>query len=110
MFKDLVFKNYYYSSLVLSVLSAILIFIFKGMLPPVVPLLYGSPVGDGQLVPGLGLLLAPGVSLGITIGNMFLSRGVKDIFFKRILAISSVLVAILATITVVKIFFLVGYF
>ncbi len=110
MFKGLVFKNYYYLSLILNVVLIISILIFRNLIPPVVPLFYGAAAGEDQLVVALALTVAPCVSLIVTIGNMFLSQTVKDEFLSKILAISSLLVTGLIMVTVIKIFFLVGYF
>jgi len=110
MLKNLPFKNYLYLSLGLDVATILVIFFFKSFLPPVVPLLYGNPTGTGQLIPTLGLLIAPGVSLVITIINTILSLLTKNDFQRKILMLSAFIVSILTTITVIKIFFLVGYF
>ena len=68
-FKNLVLKNYYFVSFALSVLSVLAVIILKDILPPIVPLLYGTATGPNQLVPTFGLLIAPGVSILITITN-----------------------------------------
>lgn len=103
-------RNYVYSSLGISFLIMILVFVLKDLLPPQVPLYYGKPVGEDQLVPTLGLLIAPGVSLGIIIINIALSRIVSDVFFKKALIMSSFFVSLLTAITILKIIFLVGFF
>ena len=108
--KNLVFKNYYYSALVLSSISMLAIFFLQDFFAPSVPLLYGSATGEGQLVPALGLLIAPGASLIITVLNIGLSMTTKDDFSKKALAISALVVSILTTITIIKIVFLIGFF
>lgn len=78
-------------------------------LPPVVPLLYGKPVGESQLVPSYALVIAPLTALLITIVNFMLTKfSLKDTFLKNILNWSTVLVSVLSFITVTKVIFLVG--
>ncbi|MFI5240960.1 MAG: hypothetical protein ACHQUA_00845 [Microgenomates group bacterium] len=103
-------KNHVYFSVGISLFIAILVVILKGFLPPEVPLYYGKAVGEEQLVPTLGLLFAPGVSLFVTILNVALSKSIKDVFFKKVLIVSALFVSILIAITVIKIVFLVGFF
>jgi len=110
MLKRLHFKNYFYTSIALDLVMMLAIVLLKGFLPPVVPLLYGNPTGNSQLLPTLGLLVAPGISLTVTVINISLSLIIKEEFLRKILAVSSVLVTILVAITVIKVFFLVGYF
>ncbi len=110
MLKNLVFKNYYYAGLILNFVVVLAVVFLKDFLPPIVPLLYGQPVGAGQLVNRLELLIAPGISTIIIGVNVLLSLTTKDSFSKKVLAISSLAICILTTITVIKIFFLVGFF
>lgn len=104
-----VLKNYALGGIFLSLSSAALIFLFKGKLPPQVPLFYGLPVGEAQLTPFWGFFIAPAVLLLIIFVNIFLSIIVSDNFYKRILIISSFFVSILVAITTLKIIFLVGF-
>ncbi len=110
MWKDLPHKNYIYLSLGLSAASALSVFIFKNFLPPVVPLLYGRPVGQSQLVGYLGLLIAPTVAFAITLVNLFIAKRIQDNFLKRVLIVSSFFISLLAAITFFRIIFLVGFF
>ena len=110
MWKSLHFKNYIYVSVILDLLVISAIVFLRSFLPPVVPLLYGNPTGNNQLVPTLSLLIAPGISLIVIVANTTLSLFIKNDFAKRILAIATLVIAILTTITIAKIFFLVGYF
>jgi hypothetical protein len=110
MWKDLPHKNYIYLSLGLIAASAFSILIFKNFLPPVVPLFYGRPVGQSQLVGFWGLLIAPAVALAITLINLFIAKHVQDNFLKRVLVISSFFISLLTAITFFRIIFLVGFF
>ena len=108
--EKVVLKNYAIGGVSLALISALLIFLFKGNLPPQVPLFYGLPVGEAQLTGYWGFLIAPGASLLITIVNIFISTLIADTFYKRVLIVSSFFVSILVAITVLKIIFLVGIF
>lgn len=99
-----------YISCAASLTLAVVIFLLQRNLPPVVPLFYGKPVGAGILTSNYGLLIAPGVSLIITLLNLLISFIVKDSFTKRILIIAALFVTILTAVTVIKIITLVGFF
>ena len=109
MFKNLPFGSFFYSALALGVLSLVFSLIAQRFLPPVVPLLYGLPSGADELIPSWLLIIAPGISLLITGLNIFLALKLKDKFIKTILSTSALLLAVLSTITVLKIVFLVGF-
>jgi hypothetical protein len=108
--KGIPFTGLLYISLILDALVIVSVFFAKNLLPPVVPLFYGRPSGEGQLVPVLGLLLAPLVSLAITFANFFLAKIIKVEFLQKILIVSTFLLTLLTTITVIKIILLVGFF
>jgi len=110
MWKDLPYKSFVYLSMFLNFVSAVIVFVLKGNLPPVVPLFYGLPGGAEQLTPMLGLLLAPAAGLIITAINTSISILTRDILFKKSLIISSAFISLLLTITVIKIVLLVGFF
>lgn len=87
-----------------------MILVFKSLLPPVVPLFYGRPFGESQLVPVLTLFFAPITSIVITFVNSGLAILTEDVFSKKILVSGAFLLSLLITITVLKIIFLVGFF
>lgn len=103
-------KKYIYPAIFTALLCLAGILLARTNLPPKVPLLYGQPAGEGQLVPTLGLLVAPGVSLAIILINTVVGFFIKDKFLKKALAVSALFMSILTTITVLKIIFLVGSF
>ena len=109
-FRELPFKNCIYLSFGISVLTIVAVVAFTGFLPPEVPLFYGKPVGAGQLTKTLGLTIAPATSLLILALNLFISILATNAFIKKVLIITTCVVSILVAITVVKIFFLVGFF
>ena len=106
----MVYRNYFLASIIINLLTALAVLILKSFLPPLTPLFYGRPVGATQLTATLGLLIAPGISLLLTIVNLLLSFTVKDDFLKKVLAVSTAFISLLTTITVIKIIFLVGFF
>lgn len=102
--------NVYLAALIINVIAAMFPLLFKGVLPPIVPLLYGRPGGEAQLVGALWLLIAPALALTITVINFFLSSLVKDDFLKKVYSVTSIIVSVFSLITVIKIVFLVGFF
>jgi hypothetical protein len=110
MWKKITFNNYFLAALILNALSLLAPVILRGFLPPVVPLFYGRPVGEGQLVSTLGLLIAPAASFLITAVNLLLNLWTKDDFLKKVLAVTALIISIVTAITVIKIMLLVGFF
>jgi len=110
MWKNLPFRGYVITSLALNVILGIVIFIIKDFLPPVIPLFYGLPSGTSQLVPTIGLVIAPTIGFNINLINITIASFVKDLFFKKTLAMSSMFVSVLVFITTLKIILLVGFF
>lgn len=103
-------KSYIYLSLGVTLLTSVAALILRNLLPPEVPLFYGKPTGEEQLTSSLGLLIAPAVSLLVTILNTALSTLVENPFLKNVLIISALFVSLLTGITIFKIIFLVGLF
>lgn len=79
-------------------------------LPPLVPLWYGKPWGIDRLANPLWLLLLPGGSFVILITNIIAEKLLtRDMLvFTQILALATLLVAILSLVTLAKILFLVS--
>lgn len=110
LLKSVPYTGYLYLSLCINIIVILTILIIKSWLPPIVPLLYGEPGGAIQLVPVLGLLIAPGLAILVTIVNSLLSLKIQDLFLKKVLIIISFLITLLTTVTFLKIIFLVGFF
>ena len=110
MLAKILLKEYVYAAVGLTIATALAVVLSRNYLPPTLPILYGRPTGESQLVPNLGLLIVPSVSILIIIINSVISVFSKDIFLKKVLAVSSLLVAILTAIAVAKVIFLVGFF
>lgn len=108
--KKISFNKYFLAAITINVLCVITILIARGFLPPVVPLFYGKPLGEGQLISNLGLLIVPAVSLIISTINLLLNIWIKDNFLKKIFAVTSVIISVVGAITIIKIILLVGFF
>lgn len=108
--KNIAFRNYYLASFILSLVIAAGIVIIRNFLPPVVPLYYGKPIGSDQLAQNILLIIVPAASIVVGVLNLTVSKFVKDMFIKRLLAIFSLLVSLLSAITIIKIVLLVGFF
>lgn len=105
------FKKYLKISLVINLGAIFLILAFQYFLPPQVPLLYGLAEGEDQLVPKILLILPNSFSLLILIFNLMLANtGQKNEFSRKVLVFVPIVTTILATITTLRIFFLVGNF
>lgn len=108
--KNTVFRNFFLAATIINAVSIAAVFLLQSFLPPVVPLFYGRPEGAAQLTQPMWLLVAPGISLVITILNLLLSVRSKDDFLKKILAVTSFIVSFISLITITKIILLVGFF
>jgi hypothetical protein len=108
--KNVVFRKYFIASLILGFVSIAVFFVIKSFLPPEVPVFYGKPVGEDQLVPNIFLLVIPAVSILISMVNIIVSKRSDDDLIKKILAISSLIAAFMAIVTTVKVILLVGFF
>ncbi len=104
------FKNYFLVAVGLSLITTVGIFITKSFLPPLVPLFYGKPTGAEQLASTWFIFVIPGISILITVINMLINLATRDEFIQKIVAVASFLIAVMASITVVKIILLVGFF
>lgn len=108
--KKVTFPNFFIAAGVLNLVTALAILAVRSFLPPVVPLFYGKPGGADQLASSIFLLIVPGVSLLISGVNVFINSASKDDFIKKFLGVASLIVSVMATITVAKVILLVGFF
>ena len=90
-------------------LQVLIIGIMFNRLPPEVPLLYGQPYGENQLVSSWGLGLLPGFSLLIQLVSIKSAGNFieTDKLLAQILSWVGGLTSLMALITLVKIMFLV---
>ena len=92
--------------LLVNVLLIIIIILISNRLPPQVPLYYGIPRGERQLVSPLALILPIALSsLFITLNSVF-AYFTKTVFLKNILVIGGFFASLLSVITVIKIILL----
>lgn len=109
--KDLVpFKKFLISAFVLGLMTIGLVLLFQKNLPPEVPLFYGLPKTEVQLASSLSLIIPSLAALGIIIINLLISQFIKDEYLKSVLVLAGVAGIFFATITTLKIIFLVGSF
>lgn len=110
LWKKVVFRNCFLIAFILAVLSTVGIALTKTFLPNIIPLFYGKPTGAEQLADFWLFFLIPGVSFLITTANLLISNSVKDDFVKKTLAVSALVISLMAATSVVKIILLVGFF
>lgn len=107
-FERLPLKKFYIFSFFLNVSILLIAFLSRYILPPEIPLFYGLPQSSQQISSSFLLFIPSSISLAITIINAYLSVFVDNVYLKKVLALSSILVSFLSTLTTLKIIFLVG--
>ncbi|MBI2597421.1 hypothetical protein HYW41_04650 [Candidatus Daviesbacteria bacterium] len=95
----------YFTPFFLALLITLFIEVFSKFLPPRLPLFYSLPWGEKQLANSQQLLIIPAIIILVTLCNVIISWQLhtSQIFFKRILLFSSILVCLILTITFLKI-------
>lgn len=101
-------KKYYIFSFLLSLTVIVSGGILQLLLPPEIPLFYGLPVGEEVLTKSIFIITPALVSMFITVLNAYFSIFAESTYLKKVLAASAISVSVLATITTIKIVFLVG--
>lgn len=104
------FKKAVAAFFLLNLATMLLVVLLKTKLPPQIPLYYGLARGEEQLAETLYLTLPSFVSLAILVLNLVVSFALDDEYLSKTLTISGLAAILLATITTVKIIFLVGSF
>lgn len=109
--KDLVpYKKLLIFVFVLGLGTIGLVLLLQKSLPPEVPLFYGLPKTEEQLASSLSLIIPSLAALTIIIINLLISQFIKDRYLKSVLVLVGVAGVFFATITTLKIIFLVGSF
>lgn len=103
-------KNAVLAAGVINLLVIIFVLLTQGRLPPQVPLFYGLPLGENQLIKPVFLIIPAALSWLIILVNLLLTRLVKDEFLKKAFSLAGFSSAIFAAVTTLKIIFLVGNF
>ncbi len=110
------FKNYVFSAIGANLVILAVVALSLKYLPPQVPLFYGLPQSEDQLVPSWALIVPPAVSILIILANVSFSLLVfkndfaKDEFLKKTLILGGLLVSVFSIVTTIKIILLVGSF
>lgn len=101
-------RGYFNASWIINALIILFSLLTLNRLPPQIPVFYGLPQGEAQLTPPLGILIPSVSSLVFIFVNLLLINIIKDDFIKKTLVIAGLATSVFATITAVKIIFLVG--
>ncbi|PIP57778.1 hypothetical protein COX03_01260 [Candidatus Woesebacteria bacterium CG22_combo_CG10-13_8_21_14_all_39_10] len=101
-------KGYFNASWITNLTIIIFSLLIQKRIPPQIPIFYGLPQGEVQLSSPIGILIPSVSSLIFILLNLSLINVIKDEFIKKILVVAGLTTAIFASITVVKIIFLVG--
>lgn len=101
-------KGFFNVSWILDFMVIFFGILVQKRLPPQIPIFYGLPQGEAQISPSFGILIPPISSLIFIFLNLFLINVIKDEFIKKTLVIAGLTTAVFASVTVVKIVFLVG--
>lgn len=103
LIENIPFKNPLITAVSANIIIILIILLLQGFFPPQVPLLYGLPEGEVQLVSSLSLTIPSLISLFIIAINVFISYLLKEDFFKRLLIITAVGLTIFSATTTIKI-------
>ena len=103
---DIPFKNSLLVATFANIVIILVVLLLQKYFPPQVPLLYGLPEGEEQLVSSLSLTIPSIVSLLVIVVNILISYLLKDEFFKKILIVTAVGLTIFSATTTIKIAFL----
>lgn len=108
--ENIPFKDFVGAAVLINILIIALVVLIQKLLPPQLPLFYGLPEGEEQLVSSLSLVIPNLASLIIIATNVILSYLLKDEFLKKFLIITAIGVSLFSAITTIKIVFLIGSF
>ncbi len=108
--ENIPFKDFVGLAFLINIIVIALVVLIQRFLPPRIPLFYGLPEGEEQLVSSLSLIIPSLASLIIMIMNIILSYFLKNEFLKKFLIITAIGAGLFSTITTIKIVSLVGSF
>lgn len=89
-------------------IAGVFLAVFWAKLPPQVPLFYSRPLGEAELANPLFLLLPLLLSILFLVVNLVVARFIESDFLKRALVLGATLSSLLASITVIRIIFLIS--
>lgn len=95
-------------TLLIAIIMGVSVLLLSKILPAKLPLFYSLPWGDNQLATHQQFFIIPAIITLITLGNLIISwqLHLSQIFFKKILMISSLINTLILTITYLKIIFI----
>jgi len=109
-FNEIPFRNLVVLSLVINIATLAFVIITQKHLPPQIPLFYGLPKTEEQVANSSSLVIPGILATSVMVINILISQITNDDYLKKILILTGVVSTFLATITIVKITFLVGAF
>lgn len=107
-FEKLPLKKLFVFAFSISIIATILGAVSQFFLPPEIPLFYGLPQTSAQLAPSIFIILPSVISMFLIVVNVFVSLRTSDIYLKKTMAFTSIIVIALSIITIYKIFILVN--
>jgi hypothetical protein len=105
--ENIPFKDALVVAASVNILIILIVLLLQRFFPPQVPLLYGLPEGESQLVSSLSLAIPSLISLLVIAVNIFISYLLEEEFFKKILIITAIGLTIFSTTTTIKIVLLI---
>ena len=103
LIEDIPYKNSLLIAAFANIAIIAIVLLLQKFFPPQVPLLYGLPEGEDQLVTSLSLTIPSLVSLLAIVINILISYLLKDEFFKKILVVTAIGLTIFSATTTIKI-------
>lgn len=107
LIESIPFKDILIVATFFNILIILVVLLLQKFFPPQVPLLYGLPEGESQLVSSLSLTIPSLVSLLVIAINVSISYFLKEEFFKKVLIMTAVGLTVFSITTTVKIVLLV---
>ena len=103
---DNISRIFFVVSTAITSIESVLLVIARGKLPPQVPLYYSLPWGEGRLANPHDLWWLPVICLAVILVNLSISVFLRQLVLTRILSSATLVVTILAVITLGKIIML----
>lgn len=101
-------KNLLFTGAGVLLAGIIIIFVFWTKLPPQIPLYFSRPWGEEQLAKPIFVFLPLALSFVFLLLNLIFARlAAGNDFLKKVLILGATATAVLATITIIRIIFLV---
>ena len=95
-------------TLAVNIFFLLVVLALQGSLPPLVPLFFGRPLGEEQLVPKIYLVVPLAFSILIVLINTLLLKLIREDLLQKILLATTFLVTALSFVTIFQVIRLVG--